>query len=809
MASDTGSQIAEKLRMASSASSNSSYSSSASTVVSNGNGTNASLSDATTVSNDSHTLKSNNPSTESPHLSGSVYGSVASVLAPSIGFSVESAKLPAGAGVHKPPAVPQYHHLKVDESDLASASSSSEDEDAAMPLAKRLNTPIKALAIPLPPVIPPGKNSVQPGSKAKRAVSKSQRGGIKNTEEPKKSASLASHTLTPAPPLQDNPVLNPSTAAISSASRTRSISSNRSASPHSVSPSVSPPAEVVVPLNSATIKANLTKRKVDTVKPSLQSHRSSIPNFKKVRTASSLSADKNASTAAVNTKSDEGLTQIASPRSSGLDTTSGMEQKNPGPVADSATAGETEPVVGMLETVEKKKDVLAPISASVSLSPVKADLPNSLPTDVSVGKLAPSSTSASSRTSTSFQCPGLHPLPAKPTSEIQAHSLTSAKLPVLSRSVSPLPQTSLTSEDNVISSGPLSPAEHRKHPASGVAVKPLPASLPARPPNIFAPVMSRSSVSADHTTVPQKGASSTQHAGNSSPIVSNFPKRAESAGSGRILPSLSAMPSPLFSPKDTSAYHNVLNKQVVPSELDTNEANTGRNRLVKQSKTTRRNRHDIEFTSSEEEEGEEDEEGEVDAEGESVEVNEVEIETPRGRSTDQKSVTSSGVLSRNAVDIHASSAILPSIAIRANAGTLRKGRAAELQAAETGSGPKGQIVSRASTPNSHGPISGESPQNGIERGRKRAFIQTDADFRHYSRRFAEELFPIYAKLHKRLEIMQKELEVAGGRTHLSAHAPEVARLVEEANERGRHLEEIREMLVKYNQDKENSQERLL
>lgn len=103
-------------------------------------------------------------------------------------------------------------------------------------------------------------------------------------------------------------------------------------------------------------------------------------------------------------------------------------------------------------------------------------------------------------------------------------------------------------------------------------------------------------------------------------------------------------------------------------------------------------------------------------------------------------------------------------------------------------------------------------------------IRDDADFERYSKQFTEELFPAYLKLHEHLRGVHKFMEQAAARasstygdkktkkkddddgggvpaTERSQSAAELARQVEEVNQRGRELERIRSAMMQYNEEK--------
>jgi hypothetical protein len=204
---------------------------------------------------------------------------------------------------------------------------------------------------------------------------------------------------------------------------------------------------------------------------------------------------------------------------------------------------------------------------------------------------------------------------------------------------------------------------------------------------------------------------------------------------------------------------------------------------------------------SEKEEGEEaeDEEGEVDAEGESDNDEKKHEESPRGRSTEKKPVASS------VVDTAKSAGDPRKVTDSSSLPSFKKGRAAELLAAEgkAASGRRSSPVSRAETPISHSPAREEPPaalRKVEESVSTNLRIKSDEEFRDFSRKFTEELFPTYSKLYKRLEDVQNGL--SNGRKGLKMTAEDLLKQVEDVNHRGRELQSIRDALCRYNDDKE-------
>lgn len=191
---------------------------------------------------------------------------------------------------------------------------------------------------------------------------------------------------------------------------------------------------------------------------------------------------------------------------------------------------------------------------------------------------------------------------------------------------------------------------------------------------------------------------------------------------------------------------------------------------------------------------------------------------------------------------------------------FKKGRAAELLANEgstsrdRGSGGVGNAakeVSRAPTPASYEPHQQSSGREDSPAAHKKKSslssssarvasaatyrfnplirITNDQEFNEYTETFTQTLFPTYARLHRRLEGIQKELEARAARNKRKrrrgegdaeeededdeddrARSPparygpsELAQMVEEANERGKQLQLIREALEKYSRKKES------
>ena len=706
----------------------------------------------------------------------------------------------------KSPAIPQYHHTKVDESDLASASSS-DDEDAAMPLARRLNSPLKTGAppphLPVSAVAHSSQPHIPAATKAKAsALPAFSKAPIKQkVPSAKKASAPAQHMLLPVPPpsISVPPITRP-VPKIPSASSSRSRSSDRSSSSKSVSP-----APAAGPSGSTPVGA-LKKRKhaeSDLLEPD---EHLAFGESKKARSINPTSIGKSAPRTAAKTASVSKLSRPISERPS--DASDSSSSQNP-LAASKATLDVTAPPIALADAVSivgtrkiddgmvanKNVSDLEGDSGLAVSAPMKAvSRPPSLAlSDVSAGMLPPPP-SSSVRLPSPLPSPGLHSLPAKPVSGTNSPLHAPLSAPTMHRSKSPVLTASTIKAGPAMASVSSSPIAARQASTSGIASKPLPASLPARPSTVVAPTLSRST-STSSIAHSHKVATSGLASGASSPIISHFAKRTESSGPARA----SSPPSATTPSKYAKEGFEPLEYAKIPNfEI---EALAADSTTIPNSKK-RSSAYDITFTCSEEEEGE------VSAQGESVEAEKEEedkIDVPRGRSTDKKSVTSSSSVFAQVIK-KSSSAVSPASAAGGGVGNgrpLKKGRAAELLAAEGGSaaGSRSQTISRATTPNSHGTTRDQSPSFSSHLGRKGIALANDADFKHYSKRFVEDLFPAYSALHRRLDEERESLATSGKNKSSMPSMSELAKLVEEANERGRELERIREALAIYNEDK--------
>ncbi|KAK9899599.1 hypothetical protein P389DRAFT_164619 [Cystobasidium minutum MCA 4210] len=145
----------------------------------------------------------------------------------------------------------------------------------------------------------------------------------------------------------------------------------------------------------------------------------------------------------------------------------------------------------------------------------------------------------------------------------------------------------------------------------------------------------------------------------------------------------------------------------------------------------------------------------------------------------------------------------------------KKGRMSELKGRDRSSTPSqagSQAVSRANTPISYGSLDSEkasSQLNSSPSGYKARVtgvlrISDDAEFAKRSTEFQDKLYPEYTKLYSKLEDM-KERFLKGdrvGHTMKSSTTPQqIARMVDEVNERSKDLERIKDGLWQYNDER--------
>lgn len=628
-----------------------------------------------------------------------------------------------------PPIKRQYHQLKVDADDLASASSDSEDEDDK-PLAVRTQSPVKThfTMEQIRPTPPATAMPVQTKITASQTM-------------PGKATSPRLSKL--APKQQDLSGSGSTSASEASASDKESLNSTtKSRVDHK---------------RNSSLSGNTIKR----LSPdSASNSRASSP-------ARSTGGPKTVAKTSGGSRLSRPVSKV-SPRLS--------PKPTPAPVLAAESSTNT--------TTSSSASTSRPTSPSPS-KPVVADAKvgksTSPPPATAAAQLAVNTTPrASSRAPSPLPSPGMHPLPAKPPPSPSNTKSHASSHPSPSRPTSPLPAPNSNEQGNATKS--LRPSL-------------LPLGLPANPITGLVPNIPKSPSSSslhphsyhhhNHLHGSSSAAPSAHSTPGASPIVSHFPSSTSAAGNGARL-SKSPNAGPLRTStngKRRDAPRNDLDKTLKAAAEDPalkkkklNGGGVGAPSLLSNS------------TGSEEDGEAEEEEGEYKPPSDEA----VQAKAENIRSEPVKAAPAKPTVNKSG---------LPSFTKKGRMSELKKGRDDSVP-------PRSQTASRANTPISHGSMDVDPPPTSSSsssykpRVSGQLHITNDVEFRRRTTEFQDKLYPEYTRLYAKLEDLKEGLSRNGTLPpHLQQITPQqIARMVDEVNERSQELERIKEGLWLYNDE---------
>lgn len=744
----------EKVRVASSASSTSSYSSTSTAMTQ--------ASSATSIAS--------NP--------------VASTAAKSIGPPpITQASSVMASGLARPGQQQRYYSAKVDEDDLASASSDSEDEDAK-PLAKKGAQPMKA------------SDSVQIVKKAPAT----------------QPVAAAEKAAKPKLPTASSPQMRAShskgQAAVATSSATQATRAPEAAVSQSESPKLGRTA-IVRPRSDLAPSAQSVAVSSSTSRSSSSSSRSEPLAQAPAKRKRSVSTDKAAGNKPAKRKTSEEKSPKSSAKSEVPVKSESVKEKETAPRVQARTSGGarlSKPLprrspdsrsisparvtsggdAVLAGPAEKKRSATPPlvVAADPEAKGTEPQSQSKVRPQPSLSLSIPPATSPapSSRNTSPLPSPSslTHALPVKP---VVTSASADQERGFKFASTRTTPSGNETGRLSVPASPKIGPRTTSIIEASG---RPLPASLPARPSTVMPPTGGRSNSftkkaapnSEGHAipvTVQVNSGHAVSSSGTNSPIVSHFPRKDQEA-----------VVSPM-SQKRKSDASDLSDTSGRPAKAPRSAAVFAPEIAAGKAEQTDEGEEDAD---GEIEEGEED--GQVDS---FIDEGHAEGQ-PRGRSADQKAVAASSTERKTRM---LDKSGLPSFS--------KKSRTGQLMAAESGrSLSRSQNGSRAATPNDANPSSRESsPAVSKERASLKIAIKSDADYRVLAQRFSDELFPAYIKVHKKLDEIKENLRHEARKGIATAVSPaDLARMVGEANAKGEELKAIKEAMAVYNRAKQGT-----
>lgn len=694
---------------------------------------------------------------------------------------------------------------RIDDDDLASASSSDDEMEDVMPLARRVS-PTKSDAVAVPSAAPEPASTVNSGSKSKDV-------GVDSA----------------AAPAVVRPQMPPTISSTASSSRASSVSSDERSA-------------------SSTSEMSIAKRKYEAVRTTAHATGSNDslqvpqPATKKAKTRKAATPEPEIS--ASKTTGVETRVQASPPRggprtqgrtSGGTRLSKPLPKRAPGSKAGSksaspapsATSLSPAPSAASASPPTNKEsgpgisDVSPASAASPPTRPATANgatapsPPDKLSLTLSVPTVARSPADMTeTKLASPLRSPGLsHPsLPAKPT----VSPIAANRSPLLlATKISPGPRPTYDGTDTgqsappspVPSSRPVIAAPTSARDTLAVNARqspapPAPAPLPVKPSTVIPPF-------GQSTARPSEGSlkRSASNASLRSKIVDGVATSAPaSRASSPIVSTIAASQSSGFAQggmpngkSNATRPDQLQDRRTGPGDV---ESSAKRLKKATGSKKTEGSRADIVWTSSEGEEGEAEESNPERPRDARQVAAAAAVRTRAGSSSRPRTTSDDSSASTSRNDAKKNKDGLPSFSKKsgvAGAKAKKTGRASELLREGT--------VSRATTPNSSDAPArspGAQPGQGSP-PRAAVVIASDTDFHRYSQKFSDELFPAYLRLRRRLDVF--EASIANGTADGSApriSTRELQILVDETNERGQELERIKDAMTKYSREREKA-----